>query len=197
MFTGLVEEVGQIALIEEKGASARFVIRAPKTAAHAKIGESIAVNGCCLTVVQISGETICFDLLAETVRLTNFRSLQADGLVNLEPSLPANGKMGGHFVSAHVDAVAEILAWEPQGADWMLDVALAPEFAKWVVHKGCIAIDGISLTVAELTEGKMRFWIIPHTYAETALRARGSGSLVNIEFDLLAKYVEKILAARA
>jgi riboflavin synthase len=199
MFTGLVEEVGRVVSLEPSATGIRFTVKAPLCAADTHKGDSIAVNGCCLTVVDApESDLLRFDLLAETVRRTNFQQLRSNGVVNLERSLPPTGRMGGHFVSGHVDGTVTITRWEPCGADWVLEVALPPEGAKYVVHKGCIALDGISLTISDLLpEGRVRAYIIPHTYQATALSERQCGDLLNVEFDLLAKYVETILANRS
>ena len=197
MFTGLVIETGELLSLERTGGSARLTLRAPTVSARAEIGDSIAVNGCCLTVTVRDGERLSFDLLAETLRVTNLGDLACGTLVNLEPALGAGAKMGGHFVQGHVDTAAEVLDFSPQGSDFRLEIALPAEFAKYVAHKGSIAVDGISLTVAEVRDtgaGSFVCWIIPHTRAVTNLAARRKGERVNLEFDLLAKYVERIVA---
>lgn len=197
MFTGLVECTGEAAALERLAAGARLSVRAPQIAAQAQPGESIAVNGCCLTVAARDHDVLSFDLLAETLSRTNLGDVAPDEPVNLERALAANGRLGGHFVQGHIDVPAEVLAFEPVGRDARLEVALPPEFARYVVSKGSIAVDGISLTVAEVRPESFVVWIIPHTRAATNLRVRRSGDRVNLEFDLLAKYVERLLAARA
>jgi riboflavin synthase len=137
-----------------------------------------------------------FDLLEETLRRTNLGGLGEDDLVNLERALRADGRLGGHFVQGHVDCVAAVRAWEPVGLDYRLEIVLPREFAKYVVAKGSIAVDGISLTVAELGEESFVVWVIPHTRERTNLGGKGPGELVNLEFDVLGKYVERILAVR-
>ena len=197
MFTGLVIETGELLSLERTGESARLTLRAPLTGPDAEIGDSIAVNGCCLTVTVRDGERLTFDLLAETLRCTNLGDLATCARVNLEPALGAGAKLGGHFVQGHVDTAAEVLDFSPHGQDFRLEIALPPDFAQYVAHKGSIAVDGISLTVAEVHDGNAaRFvcWIIPHTREVTNLAARKKGERVNLEFDLLAKYVERIVA---
>ncbi len=196
MFTGLVEEVGKVCLLEEISSGIRFTVEAPKCAGTAQTGHSIAVNGCCLTVIRSDGGRLTFDLLAETWRRTNFAKLESGSSVNLERSLAVDARLGGHFVSGHIDASLPISAWRPEGKDWVLEVSVPKEFRQWIVSKGSVAVDGISLTLAEVLPEGMRFWIIPHTRENTALQDRKVGDLVNIEFDLLAKYVEKILLCR-
>ena len=193
MFTGLVEETGTVEAFQRREGASRLVLRAPGIAPECMAGESIAVNGCCLTVATPPADgRLEFDLLEETLRRTNLRRMEAGSRVNLERALPANGRLGGHFVQGHVDCVAAARAWEPVGLDYRLEIELPREFARYVVEKGSIAVDGISLTVAELKEESFAVWIIPHTRERTNLGG-GAGALVNLEFDMLAKYVERIL----
>ena len=196
MFTGLVEECGAVAALELSQAGARLTVRAPLVSADAALGDSIAVNGCCLTVTARDGDRLSFDLLRETLQRTNLQHAQPGGLVNLERALAAHARLGGHFVQGHIDCASEVLAFEQVGADHRLEVALPPDFARYVAFKGSVAIDGVSLTVAEVRDASFVLWIIPHTLAVTTLRARRAGDLVNLEFDLLAKYVERIIATR-
>ena len=196
MFTGLVVETGTLLALEPRGDSARLTLRAPSVAPGARLGDSIAVNGCCLTATDIAGENVSFDLLAETLRRTSLGSVQTGGKVNLEPALGVGAKMGGHFVQGHVDTTAELLDYSEHGADRRLEIELPAEFAHYVIYKGSIAVDGISLTVAEVGASSFVCWIIPHTAALTNLHTRKPGDRMNLEFDLLAKYVERMLAAR-
>jgi riboflavin synthase len=195
MFTGIIEARGEVASLQPVETGARLVIRLPFAAGLA-IGESVAVNGACLTVTGIdpAAGTAAFDLLAETLRVTNLGDLDTGGLVNLERALVVGERLSGHFVQGHVDGVSEILAWEPVGQDHRLDIALPPEFARYVIRKGSICVDGISLTVADLAGDRMTMWIIPHTAAVTNLGAARVGKRVNLEFDLLAKYLERMAA---
>jgi riboflavin synthase len=196
MFTGLVEGVGRVAAIESRGNGLRLVLDAGPIAHGAKIGDSIALNGCCLTVAEIDGPRLSFDLLAETAARTNLSAARAGSVVNLERSMPADGRIGGHFVTGHIDATALVRAWGPVGADYELRIGLDTAHARYLVPKGSIAVDGISLTVADVTADEFSVWIIPHTRQVTALRDRSVGDRVNLEFDLLAKYAEKILTGR-
>ena len=196
MFTGLVQECGSITQVELSPAGAKLTLEAPKLAASAQLGDSIAVNGCCLTVAAKPEGRLRFDLLAETLRCTNLGSLRTGSFVNLEPALAATDKLGGHFVQGHVDCTAEVLSFEPAGADYRLEIALPEEKARYVVHKGSIAVNGISLTVAELLPSSFVLWIVPHTLSVTQLRQCRVGDTVNLEFDLLAKYVERLMGDR-
>jgi riboflavin synthase len=196
MFTGLVVETGECVSLAPAGESARLVVHARVVGRDAAIGDSIAINGCCLTVVAVDGEQLAFDLLAETLRRTSLGRLAPGKRLNLEPALSAGAKLGGHFVQGHVDIAAEILDFSEYGTDYRLEVNLPSAFAQYVAFKGSIAVDGISLTVAEVAARSFVCWIIPHTRAVTNLRERRRGDLVNLEFDLLAKYVERIVQTR-
>ena len=196
MFTGLVEETGTLISLDRSETGARLTVRAPLVCSDAGLGDSIAINGCCLTVVAREGEMLAFDLLAETLARTNLGELSAGASVNLERALAATARLGGHFVQGHIDGTAEVLALAARGADHRLEIALPAEFAHLVAFKGSIAVDGISLTVAEVRGESFVVWIIPHTLAQTNLRTRRAGGRVNLEFDLLAKYLDRMLAAR-
>jgi len=196
MFTGLVEGVGRVVLMEQLSGGTRLTINAGVLAQGAQLGDSVAINGCCLTVTGIDQERLSFDLLKETEAVTNLRALTKGSVVNLERALPANGRYGGHFVTGHIDATGAVRRWEQVGQDFELRIGIEPAQGIYLVPKGCIAIDGISLTVAEVGADEFSVWIIPHTRAVTALQERSVGDAVNLEFDLLAKYTEKILAER-
>jgi riboflavin synthase len=193
MFTGLIEEVGRIRWIKTAEQSTQLRIAAPEISNDLRIGDSVAVNGCCLTATAIRASDITFDLLEETVARTNLGNLGAESPVNLERALAATGRMGGHFVQGHIDCTTPVLSFEAQGADYRLEVELPADFARYAVEKGSIALDGISLTIAELLPASLVVWIIPHTRRETNLNHLQRGSLLNVEFDLLAKYVERLL----
>jgi riboflavin synthase len=200
MFTGIVEEAGVIEKITPTGKSIQLIVRANAGVRGLKIGASVSVNGCCLTAVKISAcgkaKLIQFDLLQESWRRTSFQFAKVGSLVNLERSLRANGELGGHFVTGHVDGLGRIIKWERAGKDHVLDIAAPPDVMRYLVFKGSIAVDGISLTVAAVAQKSFRIWIIPHTFEVTALRERKVGDAVNLEADMLGKYVEKFLAAR-
>ncbi len=194
MFTGLVEETAMAEALHRREGASRLILRASKLWGHCREGESIAVNGCCLTVAAPPANgRLEFDLLQETLRRTNLGRLEPGRIVNLERALPANGRIGGHFVQGHVDCVAAIRAWEPVGLDYRLKIELPREFARYLVEKGSIAVDGISLTVAEVNEESFTTWIIPHTRGVTNLSGASVEGRVNLEFDLLAKYVERMM----
>jgi len=193
MFTGLIEEVGSVLEVDPTDRGTRLQVVAPRLAEKIRIGDSIAVNGCCLTVANRDAERLAFDLLAETLDRTNLRALRRESRVNLERALAADGRLGGHFVQGHVDCAARIVALEKNGADYRLEVELPPDYAHYVAHKGSIAVNGISLTVAELSENSFAVWIIPHTRSQTNLDTVRADDLVNLEFDLIAKYIERML----
>ncbi len=196
MFTGLIEETGRVVSFIEGENSWRLKIRASKVCQGLQAGDSVAVNGCCLTAVEFDDEYIGFDLLGETIRLTSFRSLKEGMPVNLERSLLPSTRMGGHFVSGHVDGLGVIRAIGPSGKDTVLEIEPPTELLKYFVPKGCIAVDGISLTVAEVKATSFVIWLIPHTLAMTNLHAKQVGDPVNLECDLLAKYVERLIEQR-
>jgi riboflavin synthase len=196
MFTGIVEETGHVVAFTQHSASRRLQIAARAALQDVALGDSIAVNGCCLTVVEFDAQHLYFDVLEETRRLTNFAALATGALVNLERSLRFNGKMGGHFVSGHIDGQGEIELLELRGKDTYLRVRVPAGSGRYLIHKGSIAIDGMSLTVAEVEGDSFAVWLIPTTLALTNIRARRVGDRVNLEFDLLGKYVEKLLNIR-
>lgn len=196
MFTGIVEETGSVLAFDARAEAWRLVVAAQAALVDLTLGDSIAVNGCCLTATASDAKSFQFDLLEETRRLTNFSTLQPGALVNLERSLRFGGKVGGHFVSGHIDATGIVEIFEPRGKDYYLRVGLPSNFGRYVVHKGSIAIDGISLTIAEVTAASFAVWIIPHTLSVTNLCGKRVGDLVNLEFDLLGKHVEKLLLTR-
>lgn len=193
MFTGLIEEVGRLLAFEKNDRETRLQIAAPRLAEKIQIGDSVAVNGCCLTLTARRGDQLAFDLLEETLERTNLKTSRRDDRVNLERALAADGRLGGHFVQGHIDCAARILALEESGADWRLEVELPAEFAHYVACKGSIAVNGVSLTVAELSPQSFTVWIIPHTRMETNLGTARAGDLVNLEFDVLAKYLERMI----
>jgi riboflavin synthase len=210
MFTGLIEEVGEIIEVRpsDSGTQLRLQvastrkgsvlqIAAPRTAKKARRGDSIAVNGCCLTLTSRRGDPLTFDLLEETIARTNLQKLRRNDPVNLERALATEGRLGGHFVQGHIDCVSRIVAFDKKGADFRLEVELPAEFAQYVTHKGSIALDGISLTVADVFPKSFLVWIIPYTKRHTNLDRAQVGDLVNVEFDILAKYVERALAIRS
>ncbi len=195
MFTGLIEEIGRVEALQADAKNRFLKVHVSQIAKEVCEGESVAVNGCCLTVTRIEETTITFNLLQETVERTNFARLGRGQLVNLERALVAGGRLGGHMVQGHIDVTAAIIALEQRGRDTLLEVALPGASRVYLVEKGSVALDGISLTVAEVRPASFVTWIIPHTREHTNLRAARRGDLINIEWDILAKYVERMLPA--
>jgi riboflavin synthase len=200
MFTGIVEETGTVERIRPAKKSIELTVRMKLCGRGLKLGASLAVNGCCLTVVKAASQgghkLARFDLLKETWERTNLQFAHPGSLVNLERPLRTDGNLGGHFVTGHIDGLGTITRWERSGQDHVLDIAAESEVMRYVVFKGSIAVDGISLTVARVGKKSFRIWIIPHTYEVTALRERKVGDAVDLEADLIGKYVEKFVAAR-
>lgn len=193
MFTGLIEEVGQVLWIRAGEHGVELEVAANEIAESVRTGDSIAVNGCCLTTTAHRSGQMTFNLLAETLERTNLKALRRDSAVNLERPLRADARLGGHFVQGHIDCVSQILALDQIGKDYRLSVKLPREFAELVAYKGSVAIDGISLTVAEIGSEDFAVWIIPHTRLVTNLQNARPGEPVNLEFDILAKYVQRML----
>lgn len=193
MFTGLVEETGTITAIEHGRDSVTLAVAADVCLGDTQVGDSIAVNGCCLTATKITlrgkSRGFEFNLLRESWDVTNLSALKRGSVVNLERALALGQRMGGHFVTGHVDAVGKIRKWEKQGKDWLLDMDAPAGLMSGFVPKGSVAVDGISLTVAKLRKRGFAVWIIPHTRKVTNLRTRKVGDPVNLETDLLGKYV--------
>ena len=196
MFTGIIEEMGIVESVSPSESGFRLKVTIRKCGRGLRLGDSLAVNGCCLTVVKIGidgrKKHVCFDLLQETWIRTNLQFLRAGSLVNLERALAAGGRLSGHFVTGHVDALAKITRWEKVGNDHQLRIVPPLELMRYMIHKGSIAEDGIILTVAEVTATDFMMWIIPHTLESTALKERSVGGFVNIEADILGKYVERL-----
>jgi riboflavin synthase len=205
MFTGIIQSVGRIESVERSDAGAFLRVRAPEVAAGLAVGSSIAVNGCCLTVVERDSETFGADLSGETICRTSFGEMRPGQPVNLERPLAAGAELGGHFVQGHVDGIGRVTRLVPAGPiaqkmdqkrDWWLSVRVPEELARYVAEKGSLAVDGISLTVARFERGTADFAIIPFTHAQTNLVKVTIGDPVNLECDILAKYVERLLEAR-
>lgn len=196
MFTGLIEEVGTVTSTRERERTKQLQIVAPRIAKKIRTGESVALNGCCLTLSAHRGDQLTFDLLEETLDRTNLKMLRRGSDVNLERALRADGRFGGHFVQGHVDCTSRVISFEQIGGDHRLAVELPAEFARYVACRGSIAIDGISLTIAEVSPMSFVVWIIPHTKRHTNLSRAEAGDMLNLEFDILAKYVERMISAR-
>ena len=197
MFTGIIEETGSVARIDTLASGARLEIRCRTVLADATTGASIAVNGVCLTAVSFTRESFSADVSPETLSRSSLGALGVGSPVNLERPLSPSGRLGGHLVQGHVDGTGELLALDALGdGNWWLTVRIPDEIDRYVVEKGSIAIDGISLTVASIEAGVLAASIVPHTYATTALGSHCPGDRVNVECDILAKYVERLLGNR-
>ena len=193
MFTGIVEELGRVLSVENRETGALLTIKCSGVLQDATLGASIAVNGACVTAVRLGSDYFSADLAPETLKRTNFSDLQPDAPVNLERPLRANSRLDGHFVLGHVDATAEIVALHTLGNNnWWLRIHVPNQLTPYIVSKGSLAVDGISLTVAEVEGEFVSFTVIPHTYEHTTLHAYGVGAHVNIEVDILAKHLEKL-----
>ena len=192
MFTGLIEATGTVRSIELRGDQARLVV-AVAFAGELTDGESVAVNGCCLTVTESDENSASFDVLKQTLDVTSLGSLSNGSLVNLERAMRADGRFGGHFVQGHVDATGKILDFSEHGQDLRLEIALPEDIHRLCIDKGSLAIDGVSLTIAELLENSAVFWIIPHTIEMTNLQQAAEGNKVNLEADVIAKHVAKLV----
>jgi riboflavin synthase len=199
MFTGIVEEVGEVTRIEQQGENRRITIAAKRAPKQLATGDSVSVSGVCLTAVEIKPNSFCADLAPETWVRTSFSRMHEGALVNLELPMKADGRFGGHIVQGHVDGVGTLTTFEQIGdsGNWWLHIEIPREIEKYTVFKGSISIEGISLTVAKLERGRCTVAIIPHTVEMTNLKSLKAGDPVNLEADLIAKYVEKMMKGEA
>jgi riboflavin synthase len=199
MFTGIVEEVGKVAKIEQRGENRRITIEAANTPKELGTGQSVAVSGVCLTALDITPRSFCADLAPETWERTSFSRIQEGALVNLELPMKADGRFGGHIVQGHVDGVGKLIEFEriADSENWWLHIEIPSEVEKYTVFKGSICIEGISLTVAKLEKNRCTIAIIPHTVELTNLGSLKPGNPVNLEADVIAKYVEKMIKGEA
>ena len=196
MFTGLIGELGSIAAIEKGESSAVFTINAPQLISQISVGDSVAVNGACLTATAISGTTFTADVMIQTLSLTSLSQLSVASPVNLELAAQLNARMGGHMVQGHVDGVASVVGLTP-GDKWaQFDITVPSHLSKYIVNQGSICLDGVSLTVGSIDDlnNLVTVWLIPETLESTNLSGKKAGDLVNVEVDVLAKYVERLLA---
>jgi riboflavin synthase len=196
MFTGLIAELGSITSIEKGESSAVFTINAPKLISQIAVGDSVAVNGVCLTATAISGTSFTADVMIQTLSLTSLSGVSVASTVNLELAAQLNSRLGGHMVQGHVDGVAKVVGLTP-GDKWaQFDITVPPHLAKYIVNQGSICLDGVSLTVGGIDDSNnvVTVWLIPETLENTNLSSKGAGDLVNVEVDVLAKYVERLLA---
>jgi riboflavin synthase len=196
MFTGLIEEVGTVTAVNTNENGNQLIIVAPRVAKKIRRGDSLAVNGCCLTLSSHRGNELVFNLLDETIACTNLKKLQRKDPVNLERAVAALERFGGHFVQGHIDCASPVIAYQKSGADFRLEIELPKAFSHYVACKGSIAVNGISLTVADVLPESFVVWIVPYTKTHTNLDQVQAGDPMNLEFDILAKYVERMLASR-
>ena len=196
MFTGIVEERGQVLAVTTMGDSARLVIRAALAVSDAKLGDSIAVNGVCLTVTEFDHESFSADVMAETLLRTSLGAALPGSDVNLERAMPAHGRLGGHLVQGHVDGTGSILSIDPTEHWTVVRVGVPHELSRYIAEKGSITIDGVSLTVVNVDDTSFSVSLIPTTLRETTLGDRNIGDVVNLEIDVIAKYVERLLEAK-
>jgi riboflavin synthase len=190
MFTGIVRELGRVEEVSPEDDRVRLRVRAPETAGEARVGDSVAVNGVCLTAVEVANGVVGFDAVQETLRRTSLGRLEAGAPVNVEPSLRAGDPLGGHFVQGHVDGVGRVRRADGEG----LEIEAGPELLRYCVDKGSVAVEGVSLTIAALSDETFSVALIPHTRAATTLGALQEGDEVNLEADVLAKHVERLLS---
>jgi riboflavin synthase len=196
VFTGIVRELGEVTAIEAGGGGARLAVRAPATAAVTAVGDSVAVNGVCLTAVAADDGTLAFDAVPETLERSALARLAPGSPVNLEPALRAGEPLGGHVVLGHVDGVATVVSLEPEGDGARLTLELPSDLERYAVEKGSIAVDGVSLTIAALDGPRIAIALVPHTLAQTTLGRLAAADPVNVEADVLAKHVERLLETR-
>ncbi len=193
MFTGIIEEVGKISEMRRGSGSTRLAVQGSLVSQGTEVGQSISVSGACLTVTAKLGMRLAFDVVSETLNRSSLRTARIGDFVNLERALPVGGRIGGHFVLGHVDGVGEIASITDKGDARVVRITAPPEIMRLVVPKGSIALDGVSLTVVDVESDLFSVWLIPHTYRTTAFRDRRDGDLVNIEVDILGKYVDRLL----
>jgi riboflavin synthase len=194
VFTGIVRELGIVVEAEEAGGGRAFVVRAPETAVRARVGDSVAIDGCCLTATAVDAGAIAFHAVPETIARTTLGDLERDHEVNVEPAVRAGEELGGHYVQGHVDAVGRIQSVEAEGEGLHVFVEAPDDVLRYCVERGSITVDGVSLTVAELAGDAFAIALVPHTLAATTLSDLEPGQAVNLEADVLAKYVERLLA---
>jgi riboflavin synthase len=196
MFTGIVEHLGSITALAIRASGGRVTIHAPTLAGQLHVSNSIAVNGCCLTIVAVDGDNFSADLSGETLEKTSFRQLKSSSKINLEQPLTAGKEFGGHFVLGHVDGTGVVTHLKADGENWWYGVRIPPDVVRYIVPKGSLTIDGISLTIARWQDSLAEIAVIPFTYEHTNIRDRKPGDTVNLEADVLGKYIERYLSAR-
>jgi len=194
VFSGIVRERGRVAAVEPDRGGTRLEVEAPRTSTQVAVGDSVSINGCCLTVVSAVDGCLAFDAVPESLERSALGSLRAGSGVNLEPAIRAGEPLGGHYVQGHVDAVGRVRSADPEGQGLRVWIEAPPGVLRYCVEKGSIAVDGVSLTVAELADDAFAVALVPHTLDETTLGALDAGQQVNLEADVLAKYVERLLS---
>jgi len=193
MFTGIIRERGRVAAVERGGEGVRLQLEAPRTAGQVAVGDSVSVNGVCLTATVVDDGALSFDAVPETIRRSSLGRLEPGDEVNLEPALRVGDPLGGHYVQGHVDGVGRVRSVESEGEDVRVWVDAVPELLRYLVEKGSVTVEGVALTVTEVDEGGFAVALVPHTLAETTLASLAAGDPVNLEVDVLAKYVERLL----
>jgi riboflavin synthase len=196
VFTGIVREIGRVEGVERELEGARLRVRAPETAARAEVGDSIALNGVCLTAVEVANGLLTFDVVRETLKRSTLDRVRRGARLNMEPAVRAGEPLGGHIVQGHVDGVGRVRLVEPEGEGKRLVVELPPELDRYCVEKGSVALEGVSLTIADVLPGAIVVALVPHTLAATTLGRIRAGDAVNVEVDVVAKQVERLLEAR-
>jgi riboflavin synthase len=196
MFTGIIEEVGRLTAIKRGAKSARLTVDAPNVSPGTRLGDSIAVSGVCLTVVEIAGSRLSFDAIAETVSRTSLKAVGVGDGVNLERAMQAGGRFGGHMVQGHVDGTGTLLSVRDEENARVLRIGAPSDLMRYIIPKGSVTLDGISLTVVDVGSDWFTAWIIPHTWAHTTLHQRRVGDPLNIENDIIARYLERLMEAR-
>ena len=196
MFTGIVRELGTIVSADDHGVGRALVVRAPGVAASTSVGDSVAINGCCLTAEFVDGEQVSFHAVSETLARTTLGQVRSEDLVNVEPAVRVGDPLGGHYVQGHVDGVGRVQSVEAEGEGLRVFVEASDDVLRYCVEKGSVTIDGVSLTVAELADDAFAIALVPHTLEVTTLSALVPGRQVNLEVDVLAKYVERVLSWR-
>jgi len=193
MFTGIVEELGVVEALEDQGDAVRLTVRGPHVVVDARLGDSISVNGCCLTVVERDGETFTADVMRETLDKTSLGALEPGGRVNLERAVTPSSRLGGHIVQGHVDGTGTVVRREPSEHWELVEVSLPADLSRYLVDKGSVTVDGVSLTVVSAGQDRFTVSLIPETLARTTLGLKQAGDSVNLEVDVVAKYVERLL----
>jgi riboflavin synthase len=193
VFTGIVRELGRVVGLDGGDEGIRLVVEAPETAAETKVGDSVAIGGCCLTAVEVSGSRLAFDAVPESLRRTSLGQLGPGDLINVEPALRVGEPLGGHYVQGHVDGVGRVVSIEPEGEGRRVVIEAPPGVLRYCVEKGSVTVEGVSLTVAEVDAAAFVVALVPHTLAVTTLGALEPGREVNLEVDVLAKYVERLV----